>query len=54
MRKRNEYETRQTLTNGGKAFNVLLVNEKDPVQYLDIGYEIVKSQYEGQGRFPYN
>ncbi len=48
MRKGNGYETRQTMTNGGKAFNALLVNEKDLVQYLEIGWEIVKELSNGQ------
>jgi hypothetical protein len=43
-----------------EAFNALLVNEKDPVQYFEEAgkssknYLTVKSQYKGQGRFPYD
>jgi hypothetical protein len=48
IRKGNVYETRQSLTNGGKASNALLVNEKDLAQYLEIGWEIVKELSTGQ------
>ncbi|MGA8904989.1 MAG: hypothetical protein WB661_08285 [Candidatus Bathyarchaeia archaeon] len=36
------------MTNGGKDFNALLVNEKDLVPYLEKGWEIVKELSNGQ------
>jgi hypothetical protein len=36
------------MTNGGKACDALLVDENDLVQYIEMGWEVVKELSNGQ------
>lgn len=41
-------EDKPTMTNGGKAYDALLVDENDLVQYLEVGWEVVKELSNGK------
>jgi integrase len=40
--------TKPSMTNGGKAYDALLVDEDDLVQYLEMGWEVVKELSNGK------
>jgi len=47
-KKKHEAVAKPSLTDGGKAYSALLVTDDDLVQYLEMGWEIVKELSNGQ------
>jgi DNA-binding transcriptional MerR regulator len=41
VKKQKRSETKPSTTNGGKAYDALLVDENELVQYLEMGWELV-------------
>jgi hypothetical protein len=47
-KKRKETDTDPSMTNGGKAYDAILIDENDLCQYLEMGWEVVKELSNGK------